>query len=305
MTQNGAATPSGSVEISVVVGSVESGRSIRDCLQSIYTSARGRSVELIVVDASRDNTAAMIRLRFPDATLVPMPPGTLTPRLWLEGLRRASGAVVAFTTGHCTVPASWLTDLESAVSAGAAGAGGPIALDPKTSFLDAAIYFLRYSSFMAATSTDASLVADIAGDNSMYVRSEILGYLPPGTDGFWEVEVNRGLREDGRILTMVPQAAISFGRSFPLRVISRHRFAHGVHSGNWRSLRLGLNPWRIMLGAPAVPFVLLIRIFNRVRESGGDVGLVIKSSPWILWLATCWAAGEAVGARRALDARRN
>lgn len=293
------------MEISVVIGSVESERSIRDCLDSILTSAHGRAVEVIVADASHDGTAALVRLHFPDAKLISMPPGTLTPRLWSEGFARSSGRAVAFTTGHCAAPRNWLADLDCALSLGAAGAGGPIALAAGSSMVDAAVYFLRYSAFMPNHSADPHSASDIAGDNSMYLRADLATHITSTEEGFWEADVNRRLRNEGMHLTMVPRAVISFGRSFPLAVISRHRFAHGVHSGGWRSVDGGISPWRIMIAAPAVPLALLLRILSRVRRADGDVSLVVKCSPFILWLAVCWAAGEARGAWRALDARRN
>ena len=49
------------VEISVVVASIESERSIRGCLESVFASARGHAAEVIVVDASRDATAEVVR----------------------------------------------------------------------------------------------------------------------------------------------------------------------------------------------------------------------------------------------------
>jgi len=304
-TENDGASSSGSVEISVVVGSVESEHSIRDCLRSISDSAKGRNVELIVADASHDGTAGLVRLSFPDVKLISMPAGMLTPRLWLEGYTRSTGDAVAFTTGHCVVPSGWLAELQDALRAGAAAAGGPITLAPQSTLVDAAVYFLRYSAFMGGVSPDPYTVPEIAGDNSMYARAALSSHLAPGADGFWEVDINRRLRSAGQTLTMVPRASVSFGRSAPLKVISRHRFAHGVHSGKWRSAEGGVSPWRTMLAAPVVPFVLLLRIVNRVRAASGDVALVARCAPLVLWLGACWAAGEAVGAWRALDARRS
>lgn len=305
MTETGDASSSRTVEISVVVGSIESERSIRDCLDSISIAARGRAVEVIVVDASRDKTAALVRLHFPRVTLIPMVVGTLTPRLWLEGYARSSGTAVAFTIGHCVVPPDWLVELQNALSSGAAGAGGPIALATGSSLLDAAVYFLRYSAFMREASADPQPALEIAGDNSMYVHAEVSAHLAPDADGFWEVDVNRRLRKGGGALLWVPRACVSFGRSAPLRVISRHRFAHGKHSGSWRSVEGSVSRWRIILAAPLVPFVLLARIYNRVHSARGDTGLVVRCAPLILWLAACWAAGEAVGAATAHHARRN
>jgi len=303
--ENDGASSSRSVEISVVVGSVESEHSIRDCLRSISESAKGHNIELIVADASHDGTAGIVRLNFPDVKLLSLQSGTLTPQLWLEGYTRSSGAAVAFVTGHCVVSSGWLAGLEDALSAGAAGAGGAVTLAPRSSLVDAAVYFLRYSAFMPGVATDPHPASEIAGDNSMYARAAISSHLIPDADGFWEVDINRRLRNAGEALTMVPLASISFGHSAPLKVISRHRFAHGVHSGKWRSAEGGINPWRTMLAAPLVPFVLLLRILRRVRQARGNVALVFRCAPLILWLGACWAAGEAAGARRVRDARRS
>jgi hypothetical protein len=234
-----------------------------------------------------------------------MAPGTLTPLLWSNGFARSSGRAVAFTTGHCTVPVKWLSELRSALELGAVGAGGPVTLDTGTSRLDAAIYFLRYSSVMQTLSDDPYRVSQIAGDNSMYSGEAMRRHQDSLENGFWEVDFHRRLEKDGEYLVMVPAARVSFGPSFPLAVISRHRFSHGMHSGRWRALEVGVNPWRIVAAAPLVPLILLIRIVRRVRNAGGKVGLVAACSPLLLWLATCWACGEARGAAEVIGARRN
>src|SRR6266550_4863465 len=123
------------VEISVVVASIESERSIRGCLESVFASASGHAAEVIVVDASRDATADLVRREFPQASLLCMAPGTLTPLLWSSGFARSNGRAIAFTTGHCTVPRQWLSELQSALELGAAGAGGPVSLKAGTSLL--------------------------------------------------------------------------------------------------------------------------------------------------------------------------
>jgi hypothetical protein len=293
------------VEISVVVGSVESQHSIRDCLESILASSRGHAVELIVADASLDATAALVRLGFPDATLISLTPGTLTPCLWSAGLAQSRGRLIAFTTGHCIVPTRWLDELRAALELGAAGAGGPLALAADASPLDAAVYFLRYSAFMPDEQTEPRHASDIAGDNSMYRREALTRHAESLRNGFWEVDFHRRLRSDGEHLTMVPRATVTFGRSFPLGVISRHRFAHGRHFGRWRSVEGGMSRWRIMIAAPLVPFLLLLRAARRVKNAGGNISLLIRCSPLLLWLAACWACGEARGAWEARSAPRD
>jgi glycosyltransferase involved in cell wall biosynthesis len=258
-------------------------------------SASGKSVEVIVVDASRDRTAEIVRADYPSVRLFSMPAGSLAPELWSRGLSEAKGSAVAFTTGHFVVPHSWLSNLSSALDANTAGAGGSFALDAGGSLVDAAIYFLRYSAFFPRTTTVSEHAPEISSDNSMYQRSALTKYAHAIDGGFWEVELHHALRADGARLAIVPDATILFAKSFPLSVISKHRFAHGKHFGQWR-VSTGTSALRIAAASPLVPFALLFRATRRVREARGNSMLLALCSPIFLWLAACWAAGEVAGA---------
>src|SRR5260221_9889823 len=113
-------------ELSVVIGSVDAERAIRACIASVVESCRGIDTEIILVDASSDGTADSARIDFPDVQVIEMPPGTLVPRLWSEGISGARGEKIALLTAHCEVDPSWARELAAAIDAGAAGAGGPI-----------------------------------------------------------------------------------------------------------------------------------------------------------------------------------
>ncbi len=289
---------------SVVVGSVESARSISRCLASIFAGAPRESIEVILVDASADDTASIARREFPAARVIAMPVDTLTPVLWAAGISAARGQYVALTTGHCVVAPGWTRSLGNALDSGAAGAGGPIALADDASLLDAAIYFLRYSAFMPPRRPPAPPIRDIAGDNAMYRRDVLDRHAPSFAGGFWEKEFHEALFHDGEHLSFVTAAAARFGRSFPLRVISRHRFEHGRRFGAWRATKGGESVIRVCAAAPVVPIVMLARIANRVYRDGAPKARFVLSTPAILWLAACWATGEAAGAWRARHADR-
>jgi hypothetical protein len=290
-----AANESSEIDISVVVASIESERRIHECLASIVNASVGRKVEIIVADASRDDSARIVRVAFPSVNLVTLPPGALAPELWAKGLASARGRRVAFTTGHFRVGLRWVSELSAALDAGNAGAGGPLLLDAAASLVDSAIYFLRYSAFLPDDSEAPHGTREIAGDNSMYDRDVLSRHESTISHGFWEVELHERLRSEDLTLATVPSAAISFGSSFPIGVISRHRYAHGKHFGRWR-VEKGTSRARIVLAAPLAPFSMLARTFARVTSSRANVGRMLLSSPIFIWLAACWAAGEVAGA---------
>ncbi len=283
-------------KLTVVVGAVDSSRSLGRCLESLRVSCTGLDAEIVVAAAGPDDAAHASSL-MPDVRTITMPVETLTPVLWSEGIASSSGDVVALTTGHCFVTPDWARSLLSALESGAAAIGGPMRLAGDASLVDAAIFFLRYSAFLEGLPD--GVVRDIAGDNAAYVREKIPGSAWSREGGFWEVDVNREILAKGGSLRWASRAVAEFGHSFHMNSICRHRFAHGRLFGRSRASG-GESGARIIAGAPAVPFVLLSRIAKRVARRPAYRREFVASIPAILALATCWASGEAAGA---FDAR--
>ncbi len=162
---------------------------------------------------------------------------------------------------------------------------------------DWAVFYLRYSAFLPAVMGGGRIAGELAGDNAAYRRVDLVRRADVYAHGFWELDMHRVIRAEGGWLEAVPEAACEFGRSFPFLVVARHRFAHGQHSGASRA-RQGVRPaWQIVAGAPLVPAVLAGRAAGRVMRDGGAWHFW-AALPWFLALASCWAAGEAVGAWR-------
>jgi hypothetical protein len=284
------------MDFSVVVASVDAELSIQLCLQRLETACAGLRSEVLVCDASNDRTVDRAATVGAAATLVRFPAGTLTPTLWAEGLRRSSGRIVAFTTGHCLVSSTWARSLIDAIDAGATGAGGPLVIAPGARPLDWAVFYLRYSAFMPETIGSGPVTGEIAGDNAAYSREALDRHAASFTNGFWEVDFHSLIRRDGGSLVVAPAATAAFGRSFPLRTIVAHRFAHGRQFGAGR-VRGGTRAvWQIVLAAPVVPFVLAARAARRVTDTADGRWRFVVALPWFMLLAAAWAAGEAWGA---------
>ena len=196
------------------MGCTDAHRTIDDCLRRFERCCAGLNAELIVVDASRDGTAARVTGRA--AKLLRLAPGTLTPVLWAEGYRQSTGRIVAFTTGHCLPGETWAKAMIRAIDEGATGAGGPFAIAAGTGPLDWAVFYLRYSAFMTAT-LGCGRVTAIAGDNAAYRRAALDRHSDSFALGFWEIDFHRLVHAQGGWLAAVPAAAVEFGPSFPLR----------------------------------------------------------------------------------------
>lgn len=284
------------VDVSVVIASIESMRSLKGCLDSMRLALAGTASEIIVVDASHDTSADIAEHELGSARVVRCAPGSLTPELWAIGIARSAGRVVALTTGHFSVEPTWIAELASALRSGETGAGGRIDLSDETTITDWAVFYLRYSEFLNEPKQPQRGVSGIPADNAAYDGDAIRRFVTSTNDGFWEVEFHRQLHSVGASLAMVNGATARYGRSFPFLTIAAHRFHHGRHAGAWRVSRGIRSASAIVVASPLVPFALAVRTWRRVRSAALHRSRFLRALPLFIVLATMWAVGEAVGA---------
>ena len=280
-----------SCDLSVIVGSVDAADSLGECLSALVGSCAGIDAEILVVDASDDGSADVAR-SFPGVRVTRLPVGTLVPALWGAGLRDARGRVVAFTIAQCLVDAGWARALLDGIAAGAVGVGGRLAVRPGTGATGRATFYLRYSAWLATPDGPAH---EIPGDNAAYEHEALRSVRDSAGGPFWEVEAHARFRALGRTLVVRPGATAWFTDETPLGTMAARRFAHGRHSGAFR-VQSGIRTrWQMVLGAPLVPLVLLVRVGRRVARAPGHAVGFVSSLGAFLVLASAWAAGEAIG----------
>ena len=276
----------------MIVGSLDAAGTMRECLSALQAACEGIDAEILVADASLDESARLARESLPTARVLDLPVGTLVPALWGAGLREARGRVVAFTIAQCVVEPGWARGLLEGIGAGAAGVGGRLDVRRDTGATGRATFYLRYSVWLSVPDGPAH---EIAGDNAAYDRESLLSVRDSSGGPFWEVEAHARLRAAGRTLVIHPGATAWFTDDTALGTMAGRRFAHGRHSGSFR-VRSGVRTrWQMVLGAPLVPLVLLLRVGRRVARAPGHMTGFITSLGAFLVLATAWAAGEAIG----------
>ena len=281
--------------LSIVVATTDVEPFVDRCIASFRDSSKDLAAEILVVDASRDGTRQRAA-SLPDVRVIAAAPGTLVPALWLLGLRASRGTFVAFSNGHCVVAPTWAEALVAGVSPPrVSGAGGAFALGEQTTLAESAAFFLRFSNFLAERWKAGPYAGDIAGDNAIYRREELVepGLCP--ADGFWEVEVHRRLRERGRELAAVAGATATVVTGPPALSVLRERFRHGRKSGAWRARAVVGRP-RVILAAPLVPLVLAARVARRIWSIRRYRARLTAAMPWLLAFTASWAIGEAIGA---------
>jgi len=285
-------------DVSVIIASIESARTMAECIRSIRDAVGARQHELIVIDASRDGSADIAEEMVGAQNVIRCGPGVLTPRLWAVGIARSRGRFVALTTGHFVVEPSWVSSLTRPLGARVAGTAGAMALADGTAITDWAVFYLRYSEFLTPPERLKDGVPGIPADNAAYHGEDVRRFVSGTRDGFWEVEFHQQLHAAGRSLALVAGALARYGRSFRFGTIARHRFSHGMHSGAWRAASGLRSAPAIIFGAPLVPPLLAVRVWRRVRRLPEHRRRFLECLPAFLALASMWALGEAVGAAR-------
>lgn len=295
MDQSRPASDAGSrCDLTVVVACVEASRSIARCLAALKDACRGIRAQIILADASRDDTLAAARPYSSDVDVLQYPAGTLVPSLWAAGLHMARGGAVAFTLGQMIVSQSWARALLDGLGK-ADGVGGPLLLAPEADVVDTAVFCLRYSSFIPAFMPDGPVRGEIAGDNAAYRREALDRHRPSVEQGFWELEFHRLLRADGGTLAAASGALARFSGAPALASMARHRYEHGREFGVSRREH-GESRVRIVAAAPLVPPLLAWRSARRVLREPAIRRRLPAALPALLTLAGFWAAGEARGA---------
>ena len=288
--------------LAIIVAAVEADKSIKRCLDALADACRDLPVEIVVVGPETDSAFRAAAVGRRGVTAIPIEMSALTPRMWSEGIAQTSAPVVGLLTAHCFVCPTWARSMLGALAETGAAAGGPIALARDASTVDAAVFFLRYSAYLAGQSDRD--VRDIAGDNAAYVREKIPPQSWDRNGGFWEHDVNRDLVARGERIRWVDEAVVEFGSSFTFRSICHHRYEHGRLFGIARVDR-GESRLRIIAGFPAVPFVLALRIWRRVSRHSRYRTEFIRCLPVMIAIAFCWAFGEAAGAGQGKNAHRS
>ena len=217
----------------------------------------------------------------------------LVPAQWREGIDDATGDLVYLTISIMQPAADW-QDTARRLAADASGVGGAIEPGDDLRLRDWAEYFCRYARDMLPF--EARETGEFPGDNAVYRREALVAVRDSYRDGFWELEVNRALREQGHRLLHSPELVVHQGRSAGFAAFCRQRLVHGRIYGRQRGARFSTA--RKLAGIPlavVVPLVMVGRTYREVLRRRRLRLRLITATPLLLVYDVAWAAGEAVG----------
>ena len=289
------------IKLSIVVGVQHAQDNVVEILGALAPGLHPQ-VEVLFCHTATDPDVPALVAAQPQVRVVRGPAGSLIPHLWRDGIMAARGERVATITAHCVPTADWVDRLIAADIDNTA-VGGVIENDANADAKARAVFLLRYAAF--APPETKRYVPDLAADNAVYRRSDLLRHDDLLRLGFWEPSFHSRFRAEGIRLLLDPALRIIHRNCYTAREFVAQRFAHGkefgLSRGRGRSLARRL---LLIFLAPGIFPVLMYRRVTGSRQKP-ELRKQLKGA-WV-WLAIftlAWAAGETCGYFTSLKGRR-
>lgn len=281
-------------DVSVVIPSYNSSRTILDCLRSLVEQ-ESPALEIIVVDSSDDGTADLIEREFPDVELVRLEQRTHAGIGRNLGAARARGSILAFTDADCIAARDWISAIrrvhgearETPVIAGSIDNGTP------DSLVGTAEWFLEFSNAFPGLDPHTvhfAATANLSLPTAVFRETEGFDNSRTGQD----MVFGNTLRDHGYEVRFEPSARIAHRNRTALRHALSRQFALGEGSARirrrialpgawiarWPVLVPALAPWRFW------------RVASRVaRSNRKQLPRFLAVSPLVALGIVAWTAG--------------
>ena len=180
VTSSGTTSP----QVSVIVPSYNSRRTIDRCLSALLDQEGDFPYEIVLVDSSDDGTGDLVGERYPAVQLIRLAGKTLPGKARNLGARRARGSILAFTDADCVASRDWLRrhlerHAEWDVVGGALGNGTPRSLVGWASYLSEFSEFTPGKRFLVAENLGS---ANVSYDDRVFEAEQFPEDVFPGED---------------------------------------------------------------------------------------------------------------------------
>ena len=256
--------------------------------------ANHKDVEFLFCLVDADKQAVENLVSLDNVRVVMSTDGNLIPHLWRDGIVAAQSEKVALGTAHCIPASDWVEQLLATDMQVLPGIGGVIENDKDSSAKDWAVYLLRYIPF-SPPQTQREM-HEIAADNAVYRRADILEQSDLLKKGFWEPSFHAEFRKKGLHLELHPNIRVTHRNRYSSTQFFAQRFFHGIEFGLARARNIStIKRFMLIVLSPLLPFIFLRKIISAVLKQGSYNSKLIIASPWLLFFLSGWGFGEACG----------
>jgi hypothetical protein len=279
--------------LSVIIAEEQSAGNLQAIFLALGPEEHG-DVEFLLCSAAAQ--ASLLKLPdLPNVRLVQGQAGARIPLLWRDGIRLAQAERVALTTAHCIPSPTWLTALKSTELQDALVAlGGAIVNAPAANAVGRAIYAMRYCNYTVQRTTGSA--RDLAADNALYRRRDILELEGLLEIGFWEPSFHELFLKAGLELRFDQDLLVEHHNLYSANAFMSQRYAHGIEFGLARAA--GMSPGRrfmLIFLAPLLPLLFLRKLIAKARaDEGIELGWGADFF-WLCFFVCGWCLGEVIG----------
>jgi len=278
-------------ELSVVVASVNGFPYLGACLDAL--TVRCPEAEIVVADATDEETRRQVRERWPDVRLVSFDAPRTIPELRAAGIGAARAPYVALIEDHCVVREGWAARILAEHRAGRSVVGGPIRNAATRRLRDWAAFLCEYSEHMEPIPEGPARA--LPGMNVSYDRRALEAMAELLRAGRWETWLHEHLRRSGFELWADPDLAIEHDKDFDFREFVAQRYHYARSYAGMRNAELGWKRPLYALGSPLLVPLVYSRIARNVLRRRRHRGTLLAATPLVLAYLSVWAFGEAVG----------
>jgi hypothetical protein len=289
--------------LTVVVAVEESSENITAILEALDPPIHP-TVEFVFGFAGAGDSLPSFASKWPNVDTLTVPTGQRIPHIWAEGIRQSSAKYVGLLTGHFIPRKDWVAQaLALPWPEDRAAYGGVISNSDRAGPMDWGIFILRYCRY--APPKLATIVTDIAADNSVYRRDLVLDEASLLANGFWEPAFHARFIQRGFDLALDPALAVEQHNRYSARDFASQRYQHAIEFGRERA-ETKSTPWILMmlLLAPLLPGVFFVKVLVAAVGSKHCRRHFLASMPWVVFFLACWGSGEARGYFEALRRKR-
>jgi len=284
------------IKLSIVVAVQHAQSNVPDIMRALRPECH-HEVEYLICHTPADPDVSSLVGDQDNIRVLCSPAGSLIPHLWRDGILAAQGARVATTTAHCIPDPDWMAGALDHCPDNTV-LGGVITNDVKADAKARAIYLLRYAAY--APPKVKRRVQDLAADNAIYWRSDLLRHRDLLQRGFWEPSLHRRFRDEGILLELDPRLQVTLCNRYSAGQFISQRLAYGLTRASDRPF---LQRLFFALMAPGVFLILLGRILRTAWRNPGLRKQLASAWFWMPVFLAAWVWGETSGYLISLRAR--
>jgi len=295
------------VKVSVIIPSYNQKRVIFTALESVLQQKTSFPFEVIVVESTGDDTAQLVRERFPDVRVLELRERAYPGTARNEAIKIARGEILAFTDTDCVVAPDWLSTLVRAHGDGYPIVGGMVRNGTPKSIFGTVDYLLEFADLITLRPTTGKShfgTCNVSFKKEVFDRHGLFADQVKGSDSLY----TRLAKAKGEVLYHEPNAVIWHKNRRNLNKIFKNQYELGYGAAiNRHKYNLkGRIFIKMPLLIPLMPFIRTVAIgWRLLRNSPADFLKFILLLPFIFTGLAVHAWGFAKGRKKIfIDAKK-